>query len=92
MECQTKENSGQLLGKAVAHESALGDQSLATRKTLVLEWQVDFGKQSNSNTIENNSVNVSRLGIKGTVEINLNNKGGKMIFLQIDSKIVDDVH
>ena len=39
LECQNKENFGQLLGKAVAHESASGDQSLTTRNTLVLESQ-----------------------------------------------------
>ncbi|KAH0776184.1 hypothetical protein KY290_007595 [Solanum tuberosum] len=78
LECQTKENSGQLLGKAVAHKSASGDQSLTTRKTLVLESQVDFGQQLNSNTIENNSVTGARLGIKDTVEISLNKEGNKV--------------
>ncbi|KAG5619190.1 hypothetical protein H5410_019014 [Solanum commersonii] len=41
LECQNKENFGQLLGKVVAHESASGDQSLTTRNTLVLESQID---------------------------------------------------
>jgi len=87
LECQNKENFGQLLGKAVAHESASGDQSLTTRNTLVLESQVDFGQQSNSNTVD-----YVRLGIIDTVEKSINNESGKKGFLQVDSKIVDDVH
>ncbi|KAH0715276.1 hypothetical protein KY284_008181 [Solanum tuberosum] len=77
LECQNKENFGQLLDKAVAHESASGDQSLTTRNTLVLESQVDFGQQLNSNTVENKSVTGARLGIKNTGEISINNEGGK---------------
>ncbi|KAH0687914.1 hypothetical protein KY290_019577 [Solanum tuberosum] len=77
LECQNKENFGQLLGKAVAHESASGDQSLTTRNTLVLESQVDFGQQSNSNTVENKSVSGVRLGVKNTREISINNEGPK---------------
>ncbi|KAH0662431.1 hypothetical protein KY284_027362 [Solanum tuberosum] len=87
LECQTKEHSGQLLGRPVAHKSASGDQSLTTRKTLVLESQVDFGQQLNSNTVDD-----VRLGIIDTVEKSVNNESGKNGFLQIDSKIVDDVH
>ncbi|KAH0778526.1 hypothetical protein KY290_004953 [Solanum tuberosum] len=92
LECQNKENFGQLLGKAVAHESASGDQSLTTRNTLVLESQIDFKQQSNSNTVENKSVTGARLGVKNTREISINNEGGKTDFLQIDSKSVDDIH
>ncbi|WMV44980.1 hypothetical protein MTR67_038365 [Solanum verrucosum] len=92
LECQNKENFGQFLGKAVAHESASGDQSLTTRNTLVLESQVDFGQQSNSNTVENKSFTGARLGVKNTREISINNEGGNTGFLQIDSKSVDDIH
>ncbi|KAH0756046.1 hypothetical protein KY290_026316 [Solanum tuberosum] len=92
LECQNKENFGKLLGKAVAHESASGDQRLTTRNTLALESQVDFGQQLNSNTVENKSVTDARLGIKNIGEISINNEGGKNIFLQIDSKSVDDIH
>ncbi|KAH0745905.1 hypothetical protein KY285_007562 [Solanum tuberosum] len=58
--------------KEVAHKSASGDQSLTTRKTLVLESQVDFGQQLNSNTIENNSVTGNKVGATETLEKNLN--------------------
>ncbi|KAG5614017.1 hypothetical protein H5410_013841 [Solanum commersonii] len=92
LECQNKENFRQLLGKAIAHESASGVQSLTTRNTLVLESQVDFGQQSNSNIVENKSVTGARLGVKNTREISINNEGGKTGFLQIDSKSVDDIH
>ncbi|KAG5572356.1 hypothetical protein H5410_062122 [Solanum commersonii] len=87
LECQTKEHSGQLLGRAIAHESASGDQSLTTRKTLVLESQVDFGQQLNSNIVDD-----ARLGSIDTGEKSINNKSGKNGFLQIDSNIVHDVH
>ncbi|KAH0645400.1 hypothetical protein KY284_033284 [Solanum tuberosum] len=78
--------------KAVAHDSASGDQSLTIRNTLVLESQVDFGQQSNSNTVENKSVTGAKLGVKNTREISINNEGGKTGFLHIDSKSVDDIH
>ncbi|KAK6775701.1 hypothetical protein RDI58_026702 [Solanum bulbocastanum] len=41
LECQTKENSGQLLGKAVVHKSASGDQIITSRKTLIDSKIVD---------------------------------------------------
>ncbi|KAH0773825.1 hypothetical protein KY290_010962 [Solanum tuberosum] len=72
LECQNKENFGQLFGKAVAHESVSGDQSLTTRNTLVLESQVDFGQQSNSNTVENKSVTGNKVGAIETLEKKLN--------------------
>lgn len=54
---------------------------------MVLESQVDVGKQLNINIVDD-----VRLGIIDTVEKGINNKSEKDGFLQIDSKIADDVH
>ncbi|KAG5575686.1 hypothetical protein H5410_055820 [Solanum commersonii] len=66
LEYQTKENSGHLLGKAVAHKSVSGDQSLTTRKTLVLESQID------SKIVDDVHSSGNKVGATETLEKNLN--------------------